>query len=79
MPNPLPWSPQPKEDRVSSTNDVLESTKSGGKQKEGDVLEQSQRKPRQKIEKDVGSRWVAPILLIITILVSLLLKLFNRN
>lgn len=79
MRNPLSWSPQPKEDQIPLTNDVLESTKSSGKLKEGDSLDQPQRKPRQKIEKDVGSRWVAPILLIVTILVSLLLKLFNRN
>jgi hypothetical protein len=37
------------------------------------------KKPRTKNPTDVGSRWVAPILLGLTILISLLLKLFNRN
>ncbi len=37
------------------------------------------KKPRTKNPTEVGSRWVAPILLGLTILISLLLKLFNQN
>jgi len=79
MRNTLPWSPQLKEDQPVLSGDVLEPIKSTGKAKESEFPEQPPKKSRQKIEKDVGSRWVAPILLVITILISLLLKLFNRN
>lgn len=75
----LPWSPQQKEEQPPLSNDVLESSKSSGKHKDSEFPEQAPKKSRQKIEKDVGSRWVAPIILVITILVSLLLKLFDRN
>lgn len=79
MRNPLPWSAKSKEDAAEQLDSELESGKSLPKQKEDNQLEQPPRKPRQKVEKDVGSRWVAPILLLITILISLALKLFNQN
>ncbi len=79
MRNSLPWSSQSKEEQLPLSGDVLASDKSGGKRKDGELSEQPPKKSRQKIEKDVGSRWVAPIILVITILISLLLKLFNRN
>lgn len=37
------------------------------------------KKTRAKNPTEVGSRWVAPILLGITILISLILKLFNQK
>ncbi len=42
-------------------------------------VDEEPRRTRKKTDTDTGSRWIAPILLGITIFVSLLLKLFNRN
>lgn len=77
MSSSLPWS-QTKEEQPPLLH-TTETGKVSPSHKEKEDLDQAVKKPRQKQVKDVGSRWIAPILLIITIVISLLLKLLNRQ
>lgn len=81
MSNQINWPLSPKQDKSLSSEKIVDNLDQHSQKNpdKGDKAELETKKTRQKVEKDAGSRWIAPILLLVTILISLFLKLFSRN
>lgn len=74
MSKPLDWLAKKHEDELPPELDKAAEKK--GVKSIGN--EDIPKKARKKTPTDIGSRWIAPILLGLTILISLILKIFSH-